>query len=421
MGINRRDFFKTSILGGLGSSFLYPYASFSATNNEISYVQLDEILATPVLKKELFPDPVIIDHVSLLHYNNSLICRVISSDGAEGYCVSNYSRMINLYPLFVNNVQPFFIGKDATNLEALLDELYVFRSNYKYQSLAIWTPVATMEMAILHMLGQIAKKSVGELIGNIHNTHVSLYQANNNRGLSAEESLARIEQTVEETKVKALKFKVAGRMNAPDDPPGRSEKLIPLVGKRFGDDYSIYADANGGYSADEAIRIGKMMEENNFTYFEEPVAFDHYLETKQVAEALRIPIAGGEQEPAMWNFRWMVKNDALQVFQHDQFYFGGMIRSMKVARMAEAVGKPIQPHMSGGDLGYLYIMHFVSAIPNAAPFHEFKRFDDELPYYSPTSDLKINENGSMKVPTGPGMGVVIDRDFIKKHKIVSTL
>jgi L-alanine-DL-glutamate epimerase-like enolase superfamily enzyme len=55
-----------------------------------------------------------------------------------------------------------------------------------------------------------------------------------------------------------------------DDPSGRSEKLIPLVRKAFGDEMVIYADSNGSYSVDEAIRIGRLMEEYQFDFYEEP-------------------------------------------------------------------------------------------------------------------------------------------------------
>jgi L-alanine-DL-glutamate epimerase-like enolase superfamily enzyme len=123
----------------------------------------------------------------------------------------------------------------------------------------------------------------------------------------------------------------------------------------------------------EAIRIGKLLEEYRYDFYEEPVPFDWYQETKEVADALSIPIAGGEQEPSLRNFRWLIANDAVDIVQPDMFYFGGMIRSMKVALMAHAFGKQCTPHISGG-LGYLYMMHFVSAIPNAGPYHEFKGF-----------------------------------------------
>jgi L-alanine-DL-glutamate epimerase-like enolase superfamily enzyme len=89
---------------------------------------------------------------------------------------------------------------------------------------------------------------------------------------------------------------------------------------------------------------------------------------------------------------------------------------MKVARMADAVGKVHTPHISGG-LGYLYMIHFVSAIPNAGPYHEFKGLSDDVPFECKTSSLKT-EDGVVTVPTGPGSGIEIDPAFIGKHTVV---
>jgi L-alanine-DL-glutamate epimerase-like enolase superfamily enzyme len=63
------------------------------------------------------------------------------------------------------------------------------------------------------------------------------------------------------------------------------------------------------------------------------------------------------------------------------------------------------------------MVHLVSAIPNAGPFHEFKGLDEEVPFECKTSSLKT-ENGVVTVPTGPGSGIDIDPGFIKKHKVV---
>jgi L-alanine-DL-glutamate epimerase-like enolase superfamily enzyme len=267
------------------------------------------------------------------------------------------------------------------------------------------------------MLGRIANKSMGELIGEIHNPKIAVYQANNNRGRLAEESIERIVKNVKSSDAKAVKFKIGGRMSNPDTPPGRTEKLIPLVRKTFGDEMTIYADSNGSYDAKEAIRIGKILEEYKIDFYEERVPFDWYEETKQVADALTVPVAGGEQEPSMHNFRWLVGNNALQIVQPDIFYFGGMIRGMKVARMGASKGMQCVPHISGSGLGYLYMMHFVSAVPNAGPYHEFKGFNTEIPLECNTSDLK-SHGGVVKVPTGPGLGVEIDPEYIAKHRIV---
>jgi L-alanine-DL-glutamate epimerase-like enolase superfamily enzyme len=202
-----------------------------------------------------------------------------------------------------------------------------------------------------------------------------------------------------------------------EEPEGRTEKLIPLVRKTFGDKMVIYADSNGSYTANEAIRIGRIMEEYKIDFYEEPVPFDWYEETKEVADALSIPIAGGEQEPSLHMFRWLIANDALQIVQPDMFYFGGMVRSMKVARMAHAFGKQCTPHISGSGLGYLYMMHFVSAIPNAGPYHEFKGFNNELPFECKTSSL-TSDDGVVTVPSEAGLGIEIDAGYIAKHEVI---
>jgi L-alanine-DL-glutamate epimerase-like enolase superfamily enzyme len=168
---------------------------------------------------------------------------------------------------------------------------------------------------------------------------------------------------------------------------------------------------------EEAIRVGKLLEEYNYQFFEEPVPFDWYEETKQVADNLSIPVAGGEQEYSLHGFRWLIANDGLQIVQPDVYYFGGMIRSMKVALMANAFGKSCTPHMSGGDLGFLYMMHFASSLPNAMPHHEFKGFNTNVVFECKTSPLQ-SVNGVVKVPTGPGSGVDIDPDFIEKYKVI---
>nr|MCU0363786.1 mandelate racemase/muconate lactonizing enzyme family protein [Bacteroidales bacterium] len=350
-----------------------------------------------------------------LRYKDNFLCRVRSKDGAEGVSAGNNDQLKSLYPVFVNRIQPFFIGKDTRDLESLMEKVYVYQSNYKLQNLALWLPLATLEFALLDMLGRITGKPIGELIGSVQNRKIAVYQANGDRGITAEETLARIEKQVGESDAKAIKFKIGGRMsNNFESPAGRTEKLIPLLRKRFGDSMTLYADSNGSYTAAEAIRIGRILQEYKIAFYEEPVPFDWYEETREVADALDIPVAGGEQEPSLHMFRWLIANDALQIVQPDVFYFGGMLRSVRVARMAEAFGKDCTPHISDSGLGYLYMMHFVSAIPNPGPYHEFKSLNTDIPFECNTSSVR-SENGVVTVPSGPGLGIDIDPAFIMKH------
>lgn len=421
MKTNRRQFLGTALVSGAAATLTTSSraATPGARANDAlreKYAKLDAILAAPVLKRQLFNSPVIIETLELLRFQNSFICHVRSKDGASGYSVSNNAQQISLWPIQVNRLQPFFFGKDARNLDALLEEVYVYQSNYKLQSLALWVPLATIEFAILDLLGRIANKPMGQLLGDLHHKKVSVYRANGERDVTAEAVMVNLKRQVEESQAKALKIKIGGRMSHPEFPAGRSEKLIPMVRKEFGDKMVCYADSNGSYGVEEGIKIGKLLEEHKFAFYEEPVPFDWYEETKAVADAVNIPVAGGEQEASMHAFRWLIANDTLDIVQPDVYYFGGLIRAMKVARMAQALGKLCVPHISGG-MGYLYMIHFVSVIPNAGQYHEFKGLDRALKYECKTSDL-LTTGGEVVVPTGPGSGIDIDPDYIKKHIVV---
>jgi L-alanine-DL-glutamate epimerase-like enolase superfamily enzyme len=432
---NRRKFLTNVLAGGLAAAAL-PLSSCSsgATNSGAGgvsgasvatppdYARLDEVLQQPVFKREFFAEPVIIESLELLRYNNSFLCRVRSKDGAEGLSVGHSDQLRSLYPIFTNLLQPFFLNKDARDLDLIMERVYVYKFNFRLGGLALGVPLATIEFAILDMMGRIANKPMGALIGEIRHPRVGVYQATEYREKSVEESVELIKRDVARDNAKALKIKVGGLMFMTEDlhakgPEGRTETMIPLIRKTFGDDMTLYADANGYYSVEEAIRVGKLLQENGYGYFEEPVHFDWYEETKQVADALTMPVAGGEQEYSLHGFRWLIANNGLQIVQPDTYYFGGMIRSMQVARMAEAFGKKCTPHMSGGGLGYLYMMHFASALPNPMPFHEFKGFKTDVVFESKTSPLAV-EDGMIKVPTAPGLGIDIDPDFVRKHQVI---
>jgi L-alanine-DL-glutamate epimerase-like enolase superfamily enzyme len=390
------------------------------------YTTLDEVRAQPVLDRELFPDAVIIDRVELLRSHKNFICRVRSTDGAEGIAVGHPFISQESYPVFVNVLIPFFTGKDARELDRLLFE--VAESQVKRQGVPFCVQLATLEFAILDMLGIIAGKPAGQLIGNLRNPEVDIYLGHHLskfRNMDPEESLPYMERDLAATKAKAVKLRAGRGDNLAsdiDNAPGRTEKLIRMARETFGDDTVLMIDGNGSYSVNEAIRIGKILEEYNYYWYEEPVPWDWYEEQKIVEQALSIRMAGGEEEFGMHAFRYLVGNQVFQILQPDLFYFGGMIRTMQVARMTEAAGLQITPHISGGGLGFLYMLHMVSVCPAAAEYHEFKMFETNdangtiIPIES-TGDAFESIDGKIAAPTGPGLGVTIDPDYIRTHSI----
>jgi L-alanine-DL-glutamate epimerase-like enolase superfamily enzyme len=365
--------------------------------------ELDRVAAQPVLKRELFPSPVIIDSLRMLKKGSEYMVHVRSKDGAEGVSLTNPPRADYLDKVFKNLVAPVFIGKDARNLEDLLWDVYRYDDNYKMYGIALWSPQAWVEFAILDMLGRIAHKPIGALLGDIVRQDVPFYVASGRRDTTPQQEIENLQHLIEQSGAKALKFRLGGRMSRNADAmPGRTETLIPLVRKTFGDAIDIHGDANSSYDPPQAIRIGRMLEEIKAVYFEEPCPFDHLEDTKIVRDTLSIPVALGEQEYSDWRFRYTIMNRVCDIVQPDLFYYGGLVRSVRVARMAHLAKMPTTVHISGG-FGFVYMLHFSSIVPEIGRYEEYKLGTEKYgTWFDPPIRVK---DGRMSVPTGPGVGI----------------
>jgi len=364
---NRREFMRLGALAaGFGASTSAAAHQTGTDSDRSLTAALMKAAATPVLRSELWRTPVPIASIELLKGPADFLVRVRSRDGAEGLAAGHPEVLETTWPILTKRIAPFFVGKDARDLEALLDGVYLASSNYKWQGLPFWVPVASVEIAVLDLLGKVAGKPLGEILGSVARRDIAVYRASGNRGNSPEEEIAYLRRLVEETGAKAIKFRLGARMRFDDASTRRDLAMIPLTRKTFGDAMTIYADGNGSYDIPMALRIGRIMQEHRLAFLEEPVPFDFYDETRHIADALPIPVAGGEQESSLRRFRWMIEHRCVDVVQPDLFYFGGFVRSIRVARMAAAAGRPCTPHMSGGGLGYLYVAHSRRACPTPA-------------------------------------------------------
>jgi len=428
---DRRSFLKMAAISG-GAATMLPLASSCAEAkpkvSATDYSALDKALQLPVLKKELFPAPVIIEKIELLNDRKNFICRVTSKDGAVGISIGHPFIAQNSYPSFINILIPFFTGKDARNLDELI--YMVSESRVKNQGIPFCVQIATLEFAILDMLGNITGLPTGRLFGEVLNPEISIYLGHllsEFRNREPEESIELMQKEVQKTKAKAVKIRAGRGDNLAsdiDNAPGRTEKLIQMAREKFGDEMVLMIDGNGSYSVKEAVRIGKILEEYKYYFYEEPVPWDWYEEQKQVEQALSIPMAGGEEEFGMHAFRYLIGNEVFQIVQPDLFYFGGMTRTMQVARMAQAAGLKITPHISAGGLGFLYMLQMASVCPSLEKYNEFKMFETPdangtiVPIESKAEKFE-SIDGVIKVPSGAGMGVTIDPAYISTHKLIS--
>src|SRR5262245_37232489 len=396
MESKRRDF-----LGGVaaaGAASVLPGAE--ATGPDASALQ--RAAAQPVLRLSGIRSPVVIDSVRLLKKGSEHFIHVRSKDGAEGISLANPGRANYLDKLAKQLVMPFFVGKDARGLENLLWELYRSGDNYQLQGLAFWSAQAWVECAMLDRRGRVAAKPMGALFGDVVRKEVACYVASGRRDTTPEQEIEHLRGLIAESGCKAVKFRLGGRMSRnADASPGRTERLIPLVRKTFGDAIDIHGDANSSYDAPHAIKIGKLLEDVGAVYFEEPCEFDNLEGTKAVADALTIPVAGGEQEFSEHRFRWMIAHRGVDIVQPDLHYYGGMIRSIRVARMAALAQMPTTVHISGG-FGFIYMLHFASCVPDVGKYQEYKLGREKYDWFDPPLSVK---DGKMTLPHGPGVGI----------------
>ena len=361
-----------------------------------------------------FQDSVKIEMIELLKREGNYFVRSCSAGGATG--IVRTKQIKHFIPIFEELVAPHFIGKDARSIETLID--YVYTKNYKLAGQSLWCPVAYIEQSVLDLLGRISGKSVGELMGGVIRREIPVYLSGSGRSTTAKEEVDIYVRGVEQTGAKAVKFKIGGRMSRNLDVyPGRTETLIKLARKRLGDEIILYADANGSYNAKKAIEVGRMLQDLNFGFFEEPCPWEELSETQKVTQALSMPIACGEQDSSLWRFQWMMKNGVMHIVQPDLNYNGGFIRTARVARMAEKYNMQIIPHNTQAGVASVNILQFASCIPNIGSFMEYPWKKPQQPesWYTPNFIIK---NGMLRVPEGPGLGVEIDPDYISKAEIV---
>jgi len=413
MKFTRRNFLCTTAVAGVGtaaSSLLAQPTNSPSGSRPVTDEILERAAAQPVLQLKGLNDPVIIESVELLRKGKDHFVRVRSKDGAEGVSVDD-GRMEVFHPILNQLVVPYFIGKDARDMEANLFGVYRYQSNYKMQGLPFWSPVALVEFAILDLLGRLTNQSLGEMLGGIVRTNVPFYVASGRRDTTPEQEIDYLKSLIEKTGAKAIKYRVGGRMNHNQDAlPGRTDKLIPLSRKVFGDKMVIHADANSSYDPPEAIRVGRMLEDIKAIHYEEPCPFDNFDATKKVTDTLSIPVAFGEQESSHWRFQWCIRNHVVDIVQPDPYYYGGLIRSRRVARMAEQAGLATTVHLSGG-FGFVYSLHFASCTPKIGPWQEYKKGVETYgQWFNPP--LRIVD-GAITVPKGPGLGLADAREILK--------
>ena len=355
---------------------------------------------------------VIIEGIDLLRWRDVQFLRARSKDGTAGLVMISEGRHF-LTAMLKERILPFFAGRDARDLESMFDEIYVHKSNYKYAGPAFWTTVAWAESAILDLLGKAAGRSIGDLLGGRKRDRVPVYVSSLIRETTPEQEVEWVGRRIEQTKARAVKLKIGGRLSRnADASPGRSERLIALARKTWGSAMKIYVDANGSYDARHALDVAKMLKEHNVVFFEEPCPFEDLDETKAVADALDMPVAGGEQDASLPRFEYMARNRVVDILQPDILYNGGFIRNHRTNVIARHYGLPLTPHSPYLGPRQALSTLFCATLPELPIELEYAAALPErlMDWYSPRIEVK---DGLVAVPTGPGLGIEFAPEVVK--------
>ncbi|NUP38372.1 MAG: mandelate racemase/muconate lactonizing enzyme family protein [Streptomyces sp.] len=348
---------------------------------------------------------------TLLRDDRLALVRVRTDDGVTGIGQTAPYEAAHTARILHSMVAPLVLGRDPWDVETLADE--VLRTHYKFPSSFLHRALAGVDTALWDVLGKAAGQPVAKLLGGHARATVPMYASSMRRDITPEAEAERLRELVERDGFGAVKIRVGEAMGRDTDAvPGRTERIIPLMRRELGDAVAVSADANGGFSAGRAVRVGRMLEEHGYFHFEEPVPFADIERCAQVAAALDIPVSGGEQDISLPQFHRMIGMGAVDIVQPDIGYVGGVSRARKVAVLAEAAGIPCTPHCANDSLLQVFSLHLAAAMPACVHPQEWsaERTAWTEGVYEPV--LRVT-GGSVAAPAGPGWGVELLPSFVR--------
>jgi D-galactarolactone cycloisomerase len=206
---------------------------------------------------------------------------------------------------------------------------------------------------------------------------------------------------------------------------GVEEDIRYIWGVRegVGPDVKLMLDANHAYNVSSARKILKAVEAADIFWFEEPISpedIDGYRELKNLTS---IYIAAGENEFTKIGFRdWMSKR-AVDIIQPDLCSAGGFTECRKISALAQAWHMTLIPHVWGSGIGLAASLQFLATVPPSPlalnPIEPILEYDQSShPFRQDLIFNAINiEDGIVKIPDGPGIGVEINREVIERYEI----
>jgi D-galactarolactone cycloisomerase len=348
----------------------------------------------------------------------SMIVEIITDQGLIGWGECYGPARINA--AVVREFAGFLIGQDAMRSEYIWHELYA-RYRDHGQKGSVIQGLSGIDIALWDLKGKYLNQPIHRLMGGPLRDTVAAYATGLYRRENGDPAAYLAEEAAEyyAQGFRAVKLKVGfGVME--------DAAITRVVRETIGTDTGLMIDANHAYDAVAAIRLGRRIEELDIGWFEEPVPPEDIDGHLQVKAALAMPIASGECEFTRFGFRPLLERRAVDVVQPDTCAAGGLSECKKIADMAAAYSVRYAPHVWGTGIAVAAGLQLLAVTasytpPSLRPIEPMLEFDQtEHPVRKALLvEPIVHQAGMVTIPTGPGLGIEIDRDALSRFRIAA--
>ena len=297
---------------------------------------------------------------------------------------------------------PRVIGEDPLNRERIWQALArLERAGY----LPIFATSA-IDVALWDIAGKALGQPVWRLLGG-YRDRLSAYASS-----AHTESVDAYIRELEDVRARGYRaYKI--------HPTGRASEDVALcraVREAAGPDFPLMLDPGGAYSRDEAMRVGRVVEQLGFVWYEEPLRDYDFTGYSELSRALDIPVQVAEVVPGHANLSTeYILREAGDHLRSDVYWKGGITGVIKTAHLAEAFNMPLEIHHGASPIMNWANLHVACAIPNC---DWFEVLVPENAYdYGLTRYPNPGPDGMVVAPTEPGLGVEIDWDWVRANTV----
>src|SRR6058998_2544788 len=312
----------------------------------------------------------------------------------------------------IRALKSYLVGRDPTRLE----ELRFLIANPTASLYNLRTQMlAAVEFACLDLLGQHWRVPVSEILGGRLRDHVPFASYLFFRYANAANGCGEV-RTVDQlvAEARALKTELGfttHKLKGGVFPPRYELECYRALAAALPDD-SLRFDPNGVWSTEQAIWFGRQIEDLNNDYLEDPVYGLNGM--RRTREKVRMPLATNTVVVGFEQLAANVLDTAVDVVLLDTTFWGGIRPCLKAAAVCETFQLGVAVH-SSGELGIQLatMLHLGAVLPNLS-------FAADAHYHHLTGDIIEGgpmryQAGSIAVPSGPGLGIKLDRDKLRQY------